>query len=429
MVECGGSGARPSVRGFRPVTPKVDAARLLARMDAFAAIGATPKGGVNRQALSPEDRQARAMLAEIAAARGFALRQDTACNLFARRAGIDADLPPLLIGSHLDSQPTGGRFDGALGVLAALEVLEALSDAGVSTPRPVELVSWTNEEGSRFQPGALGSRAFVEGGLRPEWLKARDKAGTTLEAALRDTLAALPGVCVERPGHPIAAYLELHIEQGPVLEREGIAIGAVTGIQGTRWYDVTYTGSAAHAGTTPLAFRRDPMAAASAALADLFRTIMPGDEDVRLTVGRISASPGSINAVPAEVRFSIDLRHPTPQGLARHEASVRAVLADAARDHGCSVDVVPMMDMAAVAFPETMVELVEEGARSAGASHRRILSGAFHDATFIAGIAPAAMLFSPCRDGVSHNEAEFVDPAGVVCAAEVLLTTCLLWLK
>ena len=166
------------------MTPKVDAARLLGRLDAFAAIGATPKGGVNRQALSPEDRQARALLAELAAARGFALRQDTACNLFARRAGTDANLPPLLIGSHLDSQPTGGRFDGALGVLAAFEVLEALDDAGVSTTRPVELVSWTNEDGSRFQPGALGSRAFAEGGLRPEWLQAQDAAGTTLELSL-----------------------------------------------------------------------------------------------------------------------------------------------------------------------------------------------------------------------------------------------------
>lgn len=409
--------------------PKIDAARLLARLDAFAAIGATPKGGVDRQALSPEDRQARALLAELAAARGFALRQDTACNLFARRAGADADLPPLLIGSHLDSQPTGGRFDGALGVLAALEVLEALADAGVSTPRPVELVSWTNEEGSRFQPGALGSRAFVEGGLRPEWLQARDAAGMTLDAALRDTLAALPGVSVEQPGHPIAAYLELHIEQGPVLEREGIAIGAVTGIQGTRWYDVTFRGAAAHAGTTPLAFRRDPMAAASAALAVLFATIMPGDEDVRLTVGRIAASPGSINAVPAEVRFSVDLRHPTLRGLAEHEGRLRTVLAEAARGHGCTVAVEPLMEMVPVAFPEGMVELVEEGARQAGASYRRILSGAFHDATFVAGVAPSTMLFSPCRDGVSHNEAEHVEPGDIVRAAEVLLATCILWLK
>ena len=411
------------------MTPKVDAARLLGRLDAFAAIGATPKGGVNRQALSPEDRQARALLAELAAARGFALRQDTACNLFARRAGTDANLPPLLIGSHLDSQPTGGRFDGALGVLAAFEVLEALDDAGVSTTRPVELVSWTNEEGSRFQPGALGSRAFAEGGLRPEWLQAQDAAGTTLEEGLRDTLAALPGVAVEQPGHPIAAYLELHIEQGPVLEREGIAVGAVTGIQGTRWYEVTYRGAAAHAGTTPLAFRRDPMAAASLALAELFTSIMPGDEDVRLTVGRIAASPGSINAVPAEVRFSVDLRHPTMRGLSAHEARLRTVLEDAARDHGCTVTVEPMMEMAPVAFPEDMVDLVEEGARLAGASHRRILSGAFHDATFIAGVAPSAMLFSPCRDGVSHNESEHVEPDDIVRAAEVLLSTCILWLK
>lgn len=411
------------------MTPKVDAARLLARMEAFAAIGATPKGGVNRQALSPEDRQARAMLAEIAAARGFTVRQDTACNLFARRDGADMQLPPLMIGSHLDSQPTGGRFDGALGVLAALEVLETLSDAGITTPRPVELVSWTNEEGSRFQPGALGSRAFAAGALRREWLAAKDSAGMSLEAALHDTLASLPNVPVEAPGHEIAAYFELHIEQGPVLEREGVAIGAVSGIQGTRWYDVTFTGAAAHAGTTPLAFRRDPMAAAADALTKLFQSIMPEDEDARLTVGRIEAMPGSINAVPEAVRFSVDLRHPTQEGLSRHDEGLRETLKTAAEHAGCRVRVEPVMDMAPVAFPDAMVEFVEAGAEEAGASHRRILSGAFHDATFIARIAPSAMVFSPCRGGVSHNESEYVEPGDAIRATQVLLSTCLLWLK
>uniref|UniRef100_UPI000782C65F hydantoinase/carbamoylase family amidase n=1 Tax=Aureimonas sp. AU40 TaxID=1637747 RepID=UPI000782C65F len=303
--------------------PAIRPERLATRLARFAEIGATPRGGVNRQALTEGDRQARALLADLALARGFSLRQDEAANLFLRREGGDPALPPLLLGSHLDTQPTGGRFDGALGVLAGFEVLEALEDVGAQTGRAVELVSWTNEEGCRFAPGAMGSQAFAQGQMAPEWREAHAPDGARLDDELALTLAALPGVPLAPLGSPIAAYLELHIEQGPILEREDVPVGVVTGIQGTVWLEVTLTGQAAHAGTTPLDFRRDPLAAATRLLAALHGEVMPSDPQARFTVGRIEASPGSVNAVPESVTFTVDLRHPDAERLAALEQRVR----------------------------------------------------------------------------------------------------------
>ncbi|WP_062014527.1 Zn-dependent hydrolase [Aureimonas sp. AU4] len=401
--------------------PAIREERLHDRLARFARIGATARGGVNRQALTEGDREARALLAELGRTRGFAPRQDAAANLFLRREGRDPSLPPLMLGSHLDTQPTGGRFDGALGVLAALEVLEALEDAGVETPRAVELACWTNEEGSRFAPGAMGSQAFAAGALAPEWLEARSPDGARLADELDGTLRALPGVPIARLGTPLAAYLELHIEQGPVLERENIPVGVVTGIQGTVWLEVVIEGRAAHAGTTPLAFRRDPMVAAGAILHTLHEGIMPGDDDARFTVGRIDAYPGSVNAIPERVTFSVDLRHPDAETLGELERRVRAVCRREAERAGCALTLRPLVHMPPVAFPAAMVELVEAGARRAGLASRRLVSGAFHDALYLASRAPAAMIFCPCRDGVSHNEAEDVEPRFVAAGATALL--------
>jgi N-carbamoyl-L-amino-acid hydrolase len=252
-VSCGLAAERSAV-----TTPRIDGARLLARLDAFAAIGGLANGGVDRPAFSRADRDARGLLADLALARGFSVSQDSIANLFIRRG--EASGAPLLIGSHLDSQPTGGRYDGALGTLAAFEVLETLEDSGVATALPVEVVVWANEEGSRFLPGAMGSRAFAAESL-PEGT-ADDSAGLTFQAEVAATRAALPGAA-ERPlGFPISGYLELHIEQGPILERDGLAIGAVDGIQGTSWLGVTMSGESSHAGTTPLDARRDAAACA-----------------------------------------------------------------------------------------------------------------------------------------------------------------------
>jgi len=403
----------------------VDATRLLSRLDRFAQIGATPRGGVNRQALTEGDREARALLAHLGHERGFAVRQDAAANLFLRREGTDASLAPLLLGSHLDTQPTGGRFDGALGVLAGLEVLETLEDAGVSTPRAVELVAWTNEEGSRFSPGAMGSRAFADETLPESWLDARAPDGARFSDELAKTLRVLPDVPVAPLGRPIASYLELHIEQGPILEREGLPIGVVSGIQGTRWLEVTLEGASAHAGTTPLAFRRDPMMAAAVALAALQTAVMEQDEDARLTVGRIEAQPGSINAIPERVCFTLDLRHPRRERLNEIDALVRAVCAREAEQARCTVQVRVLNDMEPSAFPEPMLALAEAACTKAGLPHRRIVSGAFHDALFLARKAPALMLFTPCRDGISHNEAEYAEPQFCVSGATALLETAL----
>ncbi|KTR05618.1 allantoate amidohydrolase [Aureimonas ureilytica] len=403
----------------------VDGGRLLSRLDRFAAIGATPRGGVNRQALTSGDREARALLASLGRERGFALRQDAAANLFLRREGANASLPPLLLGSHLDTQPTGGRFDGALGILAGLEVLETLEDAGVSTPRAVELVAWTNEEGSRFAPGAMGSRAFADETLPESWLEARAPDGARLGDELAQTLRALPDVPLAPLGARVASYLELHIEQGPILEREGLPIGVVSGIQGTRWLEVTLEGASAHAGTTPLAFRRDPMMAATAALAALQADVMPRDSDARLTVGRIKAEPGSINAIPERVRFTLDLRHPSQERLDEMDALVRTVCEREAERARCGLHVRLLNDMAPSAFPEAMLALAEAACTKAGLANRRIVSGAFHDALFLARKAPALMLFTPCRDGISHNEAEHVEPRFCVSGATALLETTL----
>ncbi|WP_416356255.1 Zn-dependent hydrolase [Aureimonas phyllosphaerae] len=404
--------------------PAIRSERLLERLDRFAAIGATARGGVNRQALTEGDRQARALLTELAGARGFHVRQDEAANLFLRRDGTDTALSPLLLGSHLDTQPTGGRFDGALGVLAAFEVLEALEDASVVCERAQEVVVWTNEEGSRFAPGAMGSQAFAGGSLPAAWRDARSPDGARLGDELAATVAALP-VPIVPLGFPIAAYLELHIEQGPVLEREDIPVGVVTGIQGTLWLDVEIEGQAAHAGTTPLEFRRDPMRTAAAAMAAFYRTIMPSDPEARFTIGRIASEPGSVNAVPERVRFTIDLRHPDAAVLASLAGRIEDVLRDVAKEGGCQLSIRRLVDMPPTAFPEPMLERVEASARRASLRSRRIVSGAFHDALYLARCAPVAMIFCPCRDGISHNEAEYVEPRHVLAGATVLLETAL----
>ncbi|WP_027053569.1 Zn-dependent hydrolase [Mesorhizobium erdmanii] len=400
--------------------PEINGERLLGRLDAFARIGATAAGGVNRQAFSVEDRGARRLLAELALERGFTVFQDGIANLFIRREGRDAALPPLLIGSHLDSQPTGGRFDGALGTLCAFEALEALEDAQAATRMPVEVVAWANEEGSRFAPGVMGSMAFT-GADVTSWASIVGADGASLATELEATIAALPEASLRPTGMPLSAYIELHIEQGPALEKELTPIGVVTAVQGTRWLEVSVTGAAGHAGTTGLAYRRDPMVAAVAAMHRLQTTIMPPDTSARLTVGRISAQPGSINAIPQSVTFTVDLRHPRPERLDAIEAEVHRVCAAEAEVQHCSATIRRSFDMPGAAFSPDMIKIVEEAANSLQLPHKQMISGAFHDALFIARVAPAAMIFVPCRDGLSHNEAEYVEPEHTIAGARVLL--------
>jgi N-carbamoyl-L-amino-acid hydrolase len=404
-------------RGVR-AADRIDPARLWQRHLAMATLGARADGGVNRQALSDEDIAARRQLIGWAAARGFACAVDPIGNLFVRREGRERDLPPVLTGSHLDSQPSGGKFDGTYGVLAGFEVLEALEDAAVTTRRPIEAVAWTNEEGSRFQPGAMGSAAFV-GRMSVETLRDTvDRAGVTLGAALDATLAATPDVLRRALGFPVAAYVESHIEQGPLLEADGKVIGAVTGIQGSRWFAVEVTGEEAHAGTTPLAIRKDALKAATAMVAALEGLMADPTDVVRFTVGRFEVSPNSPNTVPGRVFFTVDLRHPDPAVLQRLGDQVAAVCAAHAR--GCAVAVTPTFDAAPTHFTQDIVTAVSAAAARLGLPHRDIFSGAFHDAKFLAEVAPTGMIFVPCARGISHNPAESAKPADLAAGARVL---------
>ncbi|MBP1857881.1 Zn-dependent hydrolase [Rhizobium herbae] len=400
---------------------RINGERLLKRLDDFASIGATAAGGVNRQALTPCDRDARALLARLAMERGFGVFQDPLANLFIRREGRDGHAPPFLIGSHLDSQPTGGRFDGALGTLAAFEVLEALEDAGAETDAPIEVVAWTNEEGCRFAPGAMGSMAFSLGRMPDGWQEIKGTDGVLLSDALNATLEALPAARSRPLGFPVLGYLELHIEQGPSLEKENLAIGVVTGIQGTRWLEITVTGQAAHAGTTEFAFRRDPMVAVSRALNALYDTIMPDDPNARFTVGRLMVHPGSVNSIPGSVFLSIDIRHPDSARLDEIEARVRTLFTDAAPSTGCTLDIRKTFDMSPATFSSICIDGVATAAQQLRLPFKQMVSGAFHDALYVSRVAPAAMIFVSCRDGLSHNEAEHVEPEHAVAGARVLL--------
>ena len=288
----------------------IDQERLWRRHMAMAEIGKIPGGGVSRQALSGDDIRARALLLEWAGARGYRPAVDDIANLFIRRPGRDPDAAPVVAGSHMDSQPAGGRFDGIFGVLAGLEALEALDDAGIATERPIDVVAWTNEEGGRFAPGAMGSAVFAGHMRLEDCLGLTDAAGIRLADALAETLAATPEMPRRPFAFPIAAYLEPHIEQGPQLEATGNQIGVVTGIQGARWYVVEVEGEPGHAGTAPLRGRKDAVRAAVAIIAALQELMHDATDVLRFTVGRIEVFPNSPNTVPARVTFSIDFRHP-----------------------------------------------------------------------------------------------------------------------
>ncbi len=396
----------------------VDQARLWRRHMAMAEIGAIEGRGVNRQALSADDIRARALLLEWAAARGYEPAVDDVANLFIRRPGRDPDAPPIVCGSHMDSQPAGGRFDGIFGVLAGLEALEALDDAGIATARPVDVVAWTNEEGGRFAPGAMGSAVFAGQMRLEDCLDLTDAAGIRLGTALAETLAATPEVPRRPFGFPVAAYLEPHIEQGPQLEASGLQVGVVTGIQGARWYVVEVEGEPAHAGTAPLAGRKDAVRAAIRMIAGLEELMHDPDDRLRFTVGRIEVQPNSPNTVPAKVAFSIDFRHPEAAVIEARSGQIERVCRSGAGP--CEVRVKETFSRPPCVFPARIVDTVELAARELGIGHMRLPSGAFHDANFIADLAPTGMIFVPCERGISHSPAENAKPEDLAAGARVL---------
>jgi N-carbamoyl-L-amino-acid hydrolase len=399
----------------------VDPGRLWQRHMAMAEIGAIAGNGVNRQALSAEDIRARALLLTWAAARGYRPAVDAVANLFVRREGRDPAALPVLAGSHMDSQPAGGRFDGIFGVLAALAALEALDDAGIATEHPVELVAWTNEEGGRFAPGAMGSAVFAGQLELEDCLDLTDAAGVRLGAALAETLAATPDLPRRPFAFPIAAYVEPHIEQGPQLEAAARPIGVVSGIQGACWYQVDVAGEPGHAGTAPLAGRKDAVRAAVAMIAALQELMHDPADRLRFTVGRIEVVPNSPNTVPARVTFSIDFRHPDAAVLDQRGARIAEVCRRCAGP--CDVAVTKTFERAPCAFPERIVGAIESAAQALGIGHMRLPSGAFHDANFIADLAPSGMIFVPCAKGISHSPAESASPEDLAAGARVLAAT------
>jgi N-carbamoyl-L-amino-acid hydrolase len=411
----------PGSRAGGGVAASIDERRLWSRHMEMARHGALGRGGVNRQALSAEDGAARRQLADWARALGFGVATDAVGNLFVRREGREPGLEPVLTGSHLDTQPTGGKFDGAFGVLAGLEALEAMNDAGIVTRRPIEVVAWTNEEGARFQPGCLGSSVFAGRQSVDDALAVRDRSGISAGDALAAMRAGEPDVPTRPVGFAVHAYVEAHIEQGPVLETAGVPVGIVTGIQGTRWFAVEVLGEEAHAGTMPRRHRKDAFAAAVAMVGALDRLMHDEDDVVRFTIGRFEVSPGSPNTVPGRVFFTIDFRHPDAHALKRLGDQVQAVC----RAHAgpCGVQVEETFHSLPCTFDPRVVDTVRAAARDLGIVAMDLTSGANHDARFLAEICPAAMIFVPCERGVSHNEAENASPADLAAGARVLAET------
>lgn len=394
--------------------------RLWQRHVDMAKLGGTPRGGVNRQALSAEDAAARNLLASWARARGFSLSTDAIGNLFVRREGTDANATPVMSGSHMDSQPTGGRFDGMYGVLAAFEALEALEDSGVATKRPVVAVAWTNEEGSRFQPGAMGSAVFAGHNKLDEMLLVKDWKGVVLKDALAETLAAAPAPMREgKPGFAVDSYVEVHIEQGPRLENERKTIGVVTAIQGSRRYIVEVTGEEAHAGTTPRAARKDAFRAALAIAAAMYEATTDAEDTLRFTIGRVDVSPGSPNTVPGKASFTIDMRHPRDAMLDLHEKKLHEILA--AKAAPCTATIERVTKVAPTDFDPTVIDLVRAKANALSLSNMDMPSGAGHDAMHIAKLCPAGMIFVPCERGISHNEIENATPSDLAAGTRVLV--------
>jgi len=398
----------------------INAERLWGEIMETAAIGATSKGGVCRLTLTDLDRQVRDWFKARAEQLGCRVTVDDMGAMFARRDGT-ANVPPIAFGSHLDTQPTGGKFDGVLGTLAALETLRTLVEAGYETYAPIEVVNWTNEEGSRFAPAMVSSGVFAKV-LEKDWAQSRqDRDGMTFAAALDGIGYRGTERCGE---HPLSAFFELHIEQGPILEAEGKDIGVVTGVQAMRWYEMTVTGQDAHTGATPMHLRKNALLGA-ARLIDAVDAIGRKHTPGVATVGRIENRPNSPNVVPGEVFFMVDLRHPDDGTLDAMEADFRAALPAICEPLGLAVTVQRIWEQPALRFNADCVMAVRRAAELSGYSLRDIVSGAGHDAAYVSRVAPAAMIFVPCRGGISHNEAEFSSKEQCAKGAQVLLQAVL----
>jgi beta-ureidopropionase / N-carbamoyl-L-amino-acid hydrolase len=398
--------------------PRIDGARLWDSLMALARIGATDKGGVRRLALTDEDRAGRDLVTGWCREAGLTVTIDRVGNIFARRDGTDPARAPVMSGSHIDTQPSGGRFDGNYGVLAALEVVRTLNAQGIRTAAPVEVAIWTNEEGTRFQPVMMGSGVFAGVFDLEQTLARTDLDGRTVGAELKRIGYAGTVPC---GGRPVGAYFEAHIEQGPVLEDTKNTIGVVTGVMGLRWFQVTVSGQDSHAGPTPMHLRRDAMLGAARMVEAVNRIALENQPHGRGTVGHLRVKPNSINVVPGEVNFSVDIRHADAAGLDAMETALRAEFARIATEGRLEVALADVSRFAPTAFDARMVGAVRDAASRLGLPHMDIVSGAGHDAVYLAKLAPTAMIFVPCENGISHNEIENATPQDLEAGCNVLL--------
>lgn len=402
-------------------TIQINGDRLWSSLMEMAKIGATDKGGVCRLALTDVDKAARDLFVKWCEQAGCTVTIDRMGNIFGRREGKRADLPPVMTGSHIDSQPTGGKFDGIYGVLSGLEVIRTLNDAGIETDAPIEVSAWTNEEGSRFAPAMVSSGVFA-GVFDLEYgLSRADLDGKTMGEELERI-----GYAGDAPvGKPVKAFFEVHIEQGPILEDESKTIGVVTDAQGQRWYEVTFTGQEAHAGPTPMATRRDALLGAARVIEAVNRIGLDHAPLACATVGLVEVHPNSRNTIPGRVFFAVDLRHPNDETLSKMDAALRAAVADVAESLNLETDLNEIWYSPPVPFDVDCVAAVRRAAEANGMAHRDIVSGAGHDACYISRVAPTSMVFIPCEGGISHNEIENATPEHVAAGCQVLLQAML----
>jgi len=396
---------------------RIDGKRLWDSLMAMAEIGATPKGGVKRLTLSDVDKKGRDTFRRWCDALGLTVRVDAIGNMFARREGRDPKRLPVLFGSHLDSQPTGGKFDGALGVIAGLEVMRTLHDLNIQTEAPIELINWTDEEGSRFGHSLMGSGTWAGVYTQDKTYALRDVDGVSVSEALDQI--GYKGPHAAKP-FPADAYFELHIEQGPILEREGKEIGIVTGAQAQVWYDAVIRGQDSHAGTTPPSARKDALVAAARVITLVDKLMRARGEDGRGTVGFLQVIAMSRNVVPGEVRFSVEFRHPDDAQILDLATNFPKEAEALVAGTGCKLDLTELFRIPAQPFDPACVDLVRQATKRLGFTSREIISGAGHDAVYVARSVPTAMIFTPCKDGLSHNEAESIKPEEAEAGCQVL---------
>ncbi|MGH6625108.1 MAG: Zn-dependent hydrolase [Burkholderiaceae bacterium] len=397
---------------------RINGERLWSSLMELASIGATPKGGVCRLALSDLDRQGRDLVLQWAREAGMSVTVDKIGNAFMRRPGRNNALPPVMTGSHIDTQPTGGKFDGNYGVLAGLEVVRTLNDHDIETEAPIEVAFWTNEEGSRFVPVMMGSGVFAKAFTLEHAYAARDSEGKSV----KQELERIGYIGAQEPGdHPIGSYFETHIEQGPVLEDNDKTIGVVSAVLGIRWYDCTVTGMEAHAGPTPMALRQDALQVAARLMQEVVAIAHRHPPHGRGTVGMVQVHPNSRNVIPGRVKFSIDLRNATDELVERMDADIRAAADRLSKESGLTVAIELVSHYPAQPFHPDCVQAVARAADKLGYSAMPVVSGAGHDAVYMAQLAPAGMIFIPCKDGISHNEIEDAKPEHISAGCNVLL--------